>query len=678
MRFLFIYLFCLGFSNPVFAQKNREMECVGIMAGECITLKEFEEAMAKLGANIPTSQVREIVWNTFLYERIFAPEAKKLGIKLTEAEALKLLLGDSSEVHPNVLAQFVNPVTRRFDHKSAREVYAKMQKNETNKSRIDTYIDGLSKDKIRTTYEDLLRSSTYVTQAEAEREHEAQNQKAEVKFLYIPFTSIVDSTIVKEAEMQDFLNKNPQKFKGRESRSLEYIAIDVKPSKEDSIKFTDELRELGKEFVKTQDDYNFAKINSELPNFDDNRFITPDNLPLELFRKHLYLGKGGVYPILDGKTYKIIKIIDIKKDTTSIMVRASHILFKADKTASEEIKTKARKDAEEVLKKIKDGGNFEEMAKKYGSDGTAPNGGDLGWFGKGRMVMSFEDAVFNAPEGLVQNLVITDFGYHILQVTQAKTFIQYKVATISRTLQPSDKSSERALAEARTLSEKCKTLEEFRAFAKKNPKYIIEKAEKVNPTSNSLNAIQNAREPIRWAFTEATVGAVSQPMELKDQNIYIVVALTAKVEKDEVSINAFREELKTEVLKQIKTKTIIAKLDTKGKTLDEIAKKYGKDALTGEANDLSMSKDDLQSYGFNPISVGKAMGLKAGKRSEVIIDNTGIFIIEMVKITPAPVVTDYTQYKNTLEQDKAGMASYYVQEALKEYKKLKDYRYKFW
>jgi len=78
--------------------------------------------------------------------------------------------------------------------------------------------------------------------------------------------------------------------------------------------------------------------------------------------------------------------------------------------------------ADEVLEKIKNGASFEEMAQLYGSDGTKDSGGDLGWFGKGEMVAQFENAVFALKKGqLSETLVETEFGYHIVKVTDTKT-----------------------------------------------------------------------------------------------------------------------------------------------------------------------------------------------------------------------------------------------------------------
>ncbi|USK70558.1 peptidylprolyl isomerase [Peribacillus asahii] len=90
-------------------------------------------------------------------------------------------------------------------------------------------------------------------------------------------------------------------------------------------------------------------------------------------------------------------------------VEASHILVEDKATA------------EEVLKKLKSGGDFAELAKEYSTDeGSAANGGSLGYFGKGQMVAEFEDAAFKLEVGKISEPVKTEHGYHIIKVTDKK------------------------------------------------------------------------------------------------------------------------------------------------------------------------------------------------------------------------------------------------------------------
>ena len=80
----------------------------------------------------------------------------------------------------------------------------------------------------------------------------------------------------------------------------------------------------------------------------------------------------------------------------------------------------AQKQAEDVLKQVQAGGDFAALAKKYSQEGSASNGGDLGFFGKGQMVPEFEKAAFALEVGKVSGIVKTQYGYHIIKVTDKK------------------------------------------------------------------------------------------------------------------------------------------------------------------------------------------------------------------------------------------------------------------
>ncbi len=100
-----------------------------------------------------------------------------------------------------------------------------------------------------------------------------------------------------------------------------------------------------------------------------------------------------------------------KKQFSGKEIRASHILLKeADKAK-----------AEKVLKEAIQGKDFAELAKKHSTGPSKDRGGDLNFFGQGRMVPAFEKAAFATPKGKVHpNLVKTQFGWHIIKVTDAR------------------------------------------------------------------------------------------------------------------------------------------------------------------------------------------------------------------------------------------------------------------
>lgn len=101
-------------------------------------------------------------------------------------------------------------------------------------------------------------------------------------------------------------------------------------------------------------------------------------------------------------------------------VRASHILIPADEKADEATKKKARAEIDDILKQLKGGADFAELAKKHSKDGSAAQGGDLNFFAKGQMVPAFDQVAFSLKPGEMSDVVTTPFGYHIIKVTERR------------------------------------------------------------------------------------------------------------------------------------------------------------------------------------------------------------------------------------------------------------------
>src|SRR5262249_37611386 len=100
-------------------------------------------------------------------------------------------------------------------------------------------------------------------------------------------------------------------------------------------------------------------------------------------------------------------------------VRARHILVEVKSGADEKTKAAAKKKAEDLQAKAKSGADFAALAKKSSDDkATAPQGGDLGLFPRGRMAPAFETAAFALPVGEVSDVVETPFGYHVIKVEE--------------------------------------------------------------------------------------------------------------------------------------------------------------------------------------------------------------------------------------------------------------------
>ncbi len=112
--------------------------------------------------------------------------------------------------------------------------------------------------------------------------------------------------------------------------------------------------------------------------------------------------------------------------------RAQHILILIPRNASESDKSEAQRKAEDMLSQVRaNPDRFSELAKNNSQDpGSARNGGDLGYFTKGKMVKEFSDAVFSLKKGEISGLVQTEYGYHIIKLTDIKPSVPKTLAQV--------------------------------------------------------------------------------------------------------------------------------------------------------------------------------------------------------------------------------------------------------
>jgi peptidyl-prolyl cis-trans isomerase C len=158
--------------------------------------------------------------------------------------------------------------------------------------------------------------------------------------------------------------------------------------------------------------------------FDQVKEEVREGLARNKFMKGQWAGKINVTEEDARKYYED----NPKKFETPEQVRASHILIKpkyidpnVDPNADpNEAKAVAKAKAEDLLKQIKDGADFAELAKANSNCPSAPEGGDLGFFPRGETTESFEKAAFELQVGQVSDVVETEYGYHIIKVTDHK------------------------------------------------------------------------------------------------------------------------------------------------------------------------------------------------------------------------------------------------------------------
>ena len=673
--------------TAVFGNDNN----VGEIGGSTISLKEYQDAIQERENNYimnfgrqPGDRERPLLqqqaWEYLIAQKAIKPEFERVGVRVTTDEIWDMIQGKN--IDEGVKNSFLDSAGN-FDRARLMQFIQESEEVPTDPNlyaiwqqgnyRWSTFKKDLGLGRERIKYENLLIKSNYVTKAEAERDYHTQNDVAEVKYLYVPFFTVSDSAItVSDSDLRAYYNRTKARYKAEQMRNLNYVAFSIEASAEDSLQIREDLKALAEGFKAAVDDSLYASTNTE-GNEPFTKYTT-SNLPTILADQKDNLTAGTVYgPFLDGGSYKVMKLVKVGRDTVGT-AKASHILIRWD-DESEAAKKTAKEKARKILAEIKGGASFAEKAREHGTDGTASQGGDLGWFSSGGMVKPFEDAVFGATRtGVLNDVVETQFGYHLIDVTGVVDYTSYSVATIEYTITPSQETQDAAFLKAQTFAANLSGVKEFADRAKEQ-NLAVNQANNIRTNDRRLNDLGDARQVITWLFRDAKVGKVSEVYELTSD--YVVAVMTSETDDGVRSFESVKEEITQAVRNELKGKKIIETLKAKTGTLEDLAKEFGTDATVGSTSDLKFNSNTIPSIGLDPVAVGKIFSLENGKRSEPFAGENGVVVAELQNKTIAPAIGDYTMFKTQLQQSLDGRSSQGIAEAIKEAASIQDKRYRF-
>jgi peptidyl-prolyl cis-trans isomerase D len=340
---------------------------------------------------------------------------------------------------------------------------------------------------------------------------------------------------------------------------------------------------------------------------------------------------------------------NIAQYTTPEQVRASHILLKTEGKDDAVVKAKA----EDVLKQAKAGADFATLAKKYSDDdANAQNGGDLDFFGKGRMVPEFDRVAFAMEPGQISDLVKTQYGYHVIKLTDKKPGTTRKLDEVRQQL-TDQLAFERAQTQAATLAETLDkqikkpadldtaartqglTVQETGFFAKDEPVLGVGSAPEMTARAFSMNpgevsgVLRTGRGFVFETFIEKKDGYVPKLEEVKDRV------------RDEVV-----KQRAGEMAKQ-KAAELAAKLKA-APDFDKAAKAAGLDPKTTE---LLTHDSPLPELGTSGAVIDAAFKLPEGAVSDPISTDNGTAAIVKVVEKHAMTPQEFTANKETFRDE---------------------------
>jgi parvulin-like peptidyl-prolyl isomerase len=649
--------------------------------------KLMENTQKSMGPNSNTTQAMKLVWDRELRRVLMEEQYEKLGLRV-EGEQINQALSIYLANDPTFQDENGNYSELKMLEYVA-QIKADANINPAALEAWNNYIKNVKQTVLENTYLGMLRGGLSSTIAEGEQQYRFENDKVNMDFVYIPYTSIDDASItVSEEEIAAYIKSNPKKFEVEPQVDFQYILIEETASQQDIddamvqmnalLENKEEMSELTNKvetipgFRDTENYTEFVNANSDVP--FTNRWYKQDQLPAAIKDTIFDMNEGDVYgPYQVDKTLNLTRII--KKRQLPDSARVRHILIPTGLNPADSITRtveQSKQTADSLLTILK--GNrslFPSFVKSFSSDtGSIENDGVYEWFEYTKMVPAFRDYSFEKSTGDM-GVVKTNFGYHIIEVLGQKDFRDVvKIATITKEIEPSETTINNIFAQATNFEiEAAKG--DFSEQAK-TAGIPVRPVNKVGELDSNIPGLGTSRPVVTWAFKEETkIGDISR---FSVPQGYAIVQLTRRNPKGLRSISEASAEVTPILRNKKKAEQIIA--SASGTTLQEIA--TSQNVTVQSATAVTMAAPTIPGAGSEPKVVGIAFGTEPGQETDFIKGKTGVFKVRVTALNKAPDLDNYTPYASQLDTGVSQGLSTNVFKALKESADIEDNRARFY
>ena len=682
---LFAFILSSLFDNKD-ALFGKSQDVVATINGKDISRVEFmslvEQQQQQMGANATSTQVMNRVFDAKVREAVMEGQFEKLGLSI-ETDQMRDILKNALSTSP----EFLNEAGI-FDE-SKLKVYIDNLKSTSAQAYQNwvNYEQQLAVGALQTDYFNMVKAGATATLAEGELDHKLANDKVDIKYVQVPYSSIADSTVkVSKSEIKDYISKHKKSYETEASRSFQYVFFKEEASAEDERNIQNSLKELLNDrevydenaedkkrteigFINTKDVEDFVNANSDDIKYND-RFLKKSALPETIADTIFNQEIGFIYgPYKEGNYYKLSKLVD--RTTLPDSAKTRHILipFIGASRAPADAKPKAEAEAlaDSLLTVLKsDKSKFSEFVTEYSTDqGSVNNEGRYDWFAYDRMVPEFRDFAFEGKTGDL-GVVETAFGLHIIEVEGQKgSSDMVKVATIARKIEPSEDTNDKIFRDASTFEVNLENAD-FATLAKESSYDVRPMTAK--ELDESIPGIGNQRQIVRWAFEEGT--DVGDYKRFTVSGGIVIAQLTSKSEAGLMSVEDASVTALPEIRKEKKAKLIMDRVSAT--TLEEFAKAENQNVRSSVA--INMKNPTISGAGNEPMVVGTAFGLNEGETSGLVKGNTGVFMVQTTKKTPATELENYQPFANQVSTQKLNSVQNRLYNALKEAAEIEDNR----
>ena len=664
--------------------KNNERQQIGEVFGEKISVQEFQKLvdeytevikMQQGQDNLPEeqmNQVKDMVWNSYIQNKIVAHEAEKLGLTVTDAELQDILKTGTSPM----LAQtpFVNQQTGRFDVSALQKFLADYKAQKANPSANAQMMDQYTKiynywsfiektlrqQTLAQKYQSLLAHCFLSNPVEAKMAFKEENEESKIQLAAFPYSDIQDDKVtVVESDLKAKYDEMMARFKQPvESRDIKFVDIQVQASQADRAA-------LNKEFAGFQTQLAAAADPTEVVRKSASTVaylgipVGKDAFPSDIAATLDSMAVGATTAVKANtadNTLNIVKLVNKQQLPDSIQYRVIQVAA----ASVAEAKTKA----DSIQGAISGGADFEAIAKKYGQTG------EKAWMTTRQYEFAqsmdkdnkaFINALNTQAVNATSQLQLGQ-GYVILQVCDRKAMIEkYTAAVIKKNVDFSQDTYRTAYNKFSSFVSANQTADEIVKNAAKSG-YKVQDLKDITTATHYVANIHSTREALKWIF-EAKEGSVSPMYECGNNDHLLVVVL------DKINRIGFRglddpqvkEMVKAEVIKDKKAEMIEAKLNG----VKNIAAAKSKGAKVSEVNQITFAAPVfVASAGASePALSGAVSATKKGVFSaHPVKGNAGVYLFLVTNKSNRPVKFDEKAQEQKCRQKSMQYAGNFMNE----------------
>lgn len=595
-----------------------------------------------------SANVQMEVFEQMVNEQLMKEEFEALGMTVSDAELQDLLSGDN--MHPEVVSAFTNPETGLFDRAAfdnylnvifhpEENGYTEAAQLEQIAAQRQAWLDMeryVAESRLSEKFMNLLMAAVTPNKVDAEMAHATQAQSVDVVYAMQPFTTIADSMVeVSKSDLHAKYDKEKVRYEVPETRTLRYIAVDVRPSADDFAKVQEKVEMLYNTFATTNDVATIVDENSDKTYSD--LFVAVESLPADVkeFVEGAQVG-DATRPAFANDTYSMHRLIDTKVAPDSITI---------------DVVTFAMGDAriDSVYNVLNNGGSFDNLGEEFSVMKDFVITEEM-YQALGR---EFIADVFAAGNNYFKTSSLGGANHIAKVVKRSAPIKKAKVATISIAVTPSVETETNLYNTLSSYVAKNNNMQQFIDSAYVAG-YTIMPAD-CQASQAAIPGVQNSRTLIHWAFN-AKKGEISEIYEIGDR---FVVATLEKVVKEGYRPMADMESTLTNMVRRDKKAALIVD-QLAGVEKDINAYASVMNAKVDTAKFVSLAAPSIAGVGYEPVVAGAANGLEQGELSAPVIGNRGVYVVQVVNKNPESRPYNEESEMARLAQQYSSTASQYI------------------